>query len=108
MSRVLPGFFTAIFLIIEPILTIAASYCCITSPEWYLASLIPGPTVTGLLHTHETNFAVRLYGVVLLLLASLSLAVFSVIYHRSDAVSFSIARRVIFVLGGMWFVGKLI
>jgi hypothetical protein len=101
MSRVLPRPFAIMFIFIEPILTIAGAYSCFSSPEWYLASLIPGPTVSGLLHTNETAMAVRLYGVLLLLLAMISLAVFPVIYSRSDAVSFSVARRLMFVLAGL-------
>ena len=45
--------------------------------------------------------AIRLYGVLLALFASISLAVFPVISRKSDPISFSIARRLLFVLGGM-------
>jgi hypothetical protein len=100
MSRVFPRPFAIMFLFIEPVLTIAGAYSCFVSPEWYLSSLTPGPTMSGLLHTNETNMAIRLYGVLLLLLASISLAVFPPIYRRSDAVSFSVARRLLFVLAG--------
>ena len=103
MSRVLPRPFNIMFIYIEPILTLAGAYSAISTPEWYLSSLIPGPTVTGLLHTTETNMAIRLMGVLLILLALISLAVFPVIQSRTDAVGFSIARRLLFVLSGMFF-----
>ena len=45
--------------------------------------------------------AIRLYGVLLALLASISLAVFPVVSGKSDPVSFSVARRLMFVLAGM-------
>ena len=101
MSRVLPLPFNIFFIYIEPILTYSGAYSAFVSPEWYLASQIPGPTVSGLLHTIETIMAIRLYGVLLALLASISLAVFPVVSGKSDPVSFSVARRLMFVLAGM-------
>jgi hypothetical protein len=98
MSKVLPLPFKAMFTVIEPLLTYMGSYSAFTAPEWYLSSQLPGPTLTGLLHTQETNMMVRLYGVLLALLASISLAIFPVIANNSDRLSFSIARRLLFVL----------
>jgi hypothetical protein len=103
MSRVLSGPFKLIFLYIEPILTLAGSYSALTTPEWYLTNLLPGPTLTGLLHTNETNMAIRLYGVLLFLIATISISIFSLIASKTDSVSFSIARRLLFVLAGMPF-----
>lgn len=101
MPKILPLPFKIVFICLEPLATFAGAYSAFVSPEWYLASQIPGPTITGLLHTNETNMAIRLYGVLLALLAMISLAIFPVIASRSDALSFSIARRFIFVLAGM-------
>jgi hypothetical protein len=101
MSQVLPLPFKAIFIYLEPLATFAAAYSTFVSPEWYLASQIPGPNVSGLLHTNETNMIVRLYGVVLGLLGLVSLAILPVIAGRSDALSYSIARRFFFVLSGI-------
>ena len=98
MTKVLPGPFKFLYIYLEPLATFAGAYSAFISPEWYLASQIPGPTISGLLHTNETNMAIRLYGVLLTLLAMLSLAIFPVIANKSDALSFSIARRFIFVL----------
>ena len=98
MTKVLPRPFKIFYIYLEPLVTLAGAYCAFKSPEWYLASQIPGPTVSGLLHTNETNMAIRLYGVLLTLLAMFSLAIFPVIANKSDALSFSIARRFIFVL----------
>jgi len=98
MARVLPLPFKAIFIVIEPALTYLASYSAFTAPEWFLASQLPGPTLTGLLHTQETNMMVRLYGVLLICLASVSLAIFPVIENNTDKLSFSIAKRLLFVL----------
>src|SRR5947199_3702176 len=104
MPQVLPTPWKIFFIYIEPFLTYSAAYSAFASPEWYLASQLPGPTVTGLLHTTETNMAIRLYGVLLALLASISLAIFPVIAGKTDALSFSIARRLLFVLAGKNFV----
>jgi len=98
MPRVLTLPFKAMFIVIEPVLTYLAVYSAFTAPEWFLASQLPGPTLTGLLHTQETNMMVRLYGVLLACLASVSLAVFPVIANNTDKLSFSIARRLLFVL----------
>lgn len=106
MTKVLPRPYKILFIYIEPLLTFAAAYSAFKSPEWYLASQIPGPTVSGLLHTNETNMAIRLYGVLLTLLPMISLAIFPVIANNSDALSFSIARRFIYVLAGN--VGRLL
>jgi hypothetical protein len=104
MSKVLPLHFKAMFIVIEPVLTFMGAWSAFTAPEWYLASQLPGPTITGLLHTQETNMLVRLYGVLLVCLASVSLAVFPVIANNTDRLSFSIARRLLFVLAGELFV----
>ena len=101
MPIVLPPFFRIIFIYLEPSLTLAGAYSAFVSPEWYLASQIPGPTVSGLLHTIETVMAIRLYGVLLTLLATISWAVFPVVAKKSDALSFSVARRLLFVLAGI-------
>ena len=98
MPKVLPLPFKILFVYVEPLLTLAGAYSAFSSPEWYLAGLIPGPTVSGLLHTKETNMAIQLYGVLLTLLALISLAIFPVIAEKSDAFSFLIARRLLFVL----------
>ena len=103
MPQILPLPFKVIFIYLEPLSTFAATYSAFVSPEWYLASQIPGPNVSGLLHTIETNMIVRLYGVVLGLLGLISLAVLPVIAGRSDALSYSIARRFFFVLSGIIF-----
>ena len=100
MSVVLPPFWRIIFIYLEPPLTLAGAYSAFVSPEWYLASQVPGPTVSGLLHTIETIMAIRLYGVLLTVLAMVSLAVFPVIARKSDPISFSVARRLLFVLAG--------
>ena len=100
MPQVLPTPFKVIFIYLEPLVTLLAAYSAFSAPEWYLSSLLPGPTVSGLLHTTETIFAIRLYGVLLMLLALISLAVFPVVANKSDATSFAIARRLFFVLGG--------
>jgi hypothetical protein len=86
------------FLFLEPVATLLGAYSAFAAPEWYLTSLLPGPTVSGLLHTTETIFAIRLYGVLLMLLALISLAVFPVVANKTDATSFSVARRLFFVL----------
>ena len=98
---VLPLPYRVVFIYIEPILTILAAYSAFTSPEWYLSSLVPGPTVTGLLHTKETNMAMNLYSVVLLLLAMISLSVLPAIAKKFDPLSLSIARRLMFALLGI-------
>lgn len=98
MARVLPLPFKVMFIVIEPVLTYMGSYSAFTAPEWYLASQLPGPTVTGLLHTQETNMIVRLYGVLLACLASVSLAIFPIIENNTDKLSFSIAKRLLFAL----------
>lgn len=100
MPKVLPLPFKAMFIVIEPVLTYMGAWSAFTAPEWYLASQLPGPTITGLLHTQETNMLVRLYGVLLICLASVSLAVFPVIANNTDRLSISIARRLLFVLAG--------
>jgi len=100
MPQVLPLPFKLWFILFEPIATLLGAYSAFTAPEWYLTSLLPGPTVSGLLHTTETIFAIRLYGVLLMLLASISLAVLPVVANKTDAISFSVARRLFFVLAG--------
>jgi hypothetical protein len=101
MAPVLNGFFKLLFLYIEPILTLGGAYSAFTTPEWYLTNLTPGPTITGLLHTTETNMAIRLYGVLLFLLAIISISIFSLIASHTDALSISVAKRLLFVLAGM-------
>jgi hypothetical protein len=101
MPQVLPPFFKVMFLFLEPLATFAAAYSAFVAPEWYLARLIPGESDSGLLHTIETTMAMRLYGVLLALLAMVSLAVFPVVANKSDALSFSVARRLLFVLAGL-------
>jgi hypothetical protein len=101
MPKVLPPFFKVMFIFMEPLATFAGAYSAFAAPEWYLASLIPGNSDSGLLHTIETTMAIRLYGVLLFLLASISLAVFPVVANKSDPLSFSIARRLFFVLAGI-------
>jgi hypothetical protein len=59
--------------------TLDIHYSAFTAPEWYLSVQLPGPTLTGLLHTQETNMMARLYAILLALLASISLAIFPVI-----------------------------
>jgi len=101
MTKVLPGPFNIFYIYVEPLVTFAGAYSTFISPEWFLASLIPGPTVSGLLHTNETNMAIRLYGVLLTVLPMISLAIFPLIANKSDPLSFSIARRFLFVLAGI-------
>jgi hypothetical protein len=101
MSQVLPRPFEIIFIYAEPIITLVGAYYAFVSPQWYLSSQIPGPTISGLVHTVETNMTVRLYGVLLALIAMNSLLVFPVVSKKSDPVSFSVARRLLFVLAGM-------
>ena len=101
MPKVLSPFFKVTFIFLEPLATFAAAYSAFAAPEWYLASLIPGESDSGLLHTIETTMAIRFYGVLLTCLAMVSLAVFPVIANKSDALSFSIARRLFFILAGL-------
>jgi hypothetical protein len=99
----LPHYFKFLFVFLEPALTISAAYSAFSAPEWYLANLFPGENSAGLFHTRETKLALHLYGVLLLTLALVSLAVFPVIRNRGDDVSFSVARRLLFVLAGKSF-----
>lgn len=101
MSKVLPLSFKLVFLYFEPLLSLMAAYSAFVQPEWCLSNLFPGPTVSGLLHTQETNLIVRLWGVLLLLLAMISLTIFPLICNKTDRLSFSVAKALLFVLGGI-------
>jgi hypothetical protein len=100
MSVVLPLPFYILFVLFEPIVMAIGAYVAFTTPEWFLTSLVPGPNVSGLLHTKETNMLVGLYGVLLILLTIVYWAIFLPIANRSDSLSFSIARRFLFALAG--------
>jgi hypothetical protein len=101
MAKVLPLPFKLVFVYIEPLLSVMGAFSAYSQPEWLISNLFPGPTVSGLLHTQETNLMARMWAVLLLLLALISLAIFPVIQNKSDTLSFSIARRLLFVLGGI-------
>jgi hypothetical protein len=101
MAPALPGIYKAIFIYLEPILTLGGAYASYTSPEWFLARLIPGDTNTGLIHTSETIMAIRLYAVLLFLLAGISISVFSAVGGKEDKLALSVTRRLLFVLAGI-------
>ena len=100
MAPALPGIYKAIFVYLEPILTVGGAYASYTSPEWFLTRLIPGDTNTGLIHTSETILAIRLYAVLLLLLAGISISVFTAVGGKEDKLAMSVTRRLLFVLAG--------
>jgi hypothetical protein len=101
MAPALPGIYKAIFIYLEPILTLGGAYASYTSPEWFLARLIPGDTNTGLIHTSETIMAIRLYAVLLFLLAGISISVFTAVGGKEDKLALSVTRRLLFVLAGI-------
>lgn len=101
MAPALPGIYKAIFIYLEPILTLGGAYASYTSPEWFLTRLIPGDTNTGLIHTSETIMAIRLYAVLLFLLAGISISVFSAVGGKEDKLALSVTRRLLFILAGI-------